>query len=308
MKRIAEIDRKLDMMVTISVQPRHKWFQITENFEWRYPGRVLEESGRKVFQIFLQKNLISQKDLSILTFMPNLVTRNNYYTASFDFKDTKNIDLLLSMLEIPSVVLSENYIYKGKAFYTFRYHNSAMKQVSDALQVLFEDGRCKLVYLGKSAGIMAILNEASKHVQLSMVKIVKPSPTGAALLDDISNFDLISELETRQMKAQGAKLILYYDSHLTWAKTVSEEDGIYELPINDLATFELNKMAYDARLPVIGSFSTGKGDSLEITMFLPTYCLNEFLANFYKLITAPGKSNIYLNVSAPFTIEMWEWI
>jgi hypothetical protein len=307
-KRIAEIDKKLDLMVTISVKPGSQWFKITENLEWRYPGRVFEESGKKFFQIYLQKNLISQKDLSILTFMPNCVIKNNYYTASFEIRDSKSVDLILKMLQIRSVILSENYVYRGEIFYTFRYHNSVMKQVSDALQLLFENGRCKLVYLGRSSGIVAILNDASRNVQLSVVKITMPLPIIQDLPADVSNLEVIAEIETRQMKAQGAKVILYGDSHLTWAKTVSEEDGIHEFSINESANFQLNEMVYDAKLPLTGSFGTGKGESFEITMFLPTYGMDEFLADFYKMSSSAGKSNIYLNMSAPLTPDMWDWI
>lgn len=308
MKRISEIDKKLDLMATISVKPEPQWFKITENLEWRYPGRVFEESGKKFFQIYLQKNLISQKDLSILTFMPNYVIKNNYYTTSFDIKDSQSVDLILSMLQIPSVILSENYVYRGAIFYTFRYHNSVMKQVSDALQRLFEYGRCKLIYLGKSTGIKALLNEASRNVQLSVVKITMPLPVVEFIPAGILNLEVMAELETRQMKAPGAKAILYCDSNLNWARTVSEEDGIHELSMNESINFQLNEMVYNAKLPLTGSFGTGKGESLEVTMFLPTYCMDEFMADFYKMSSSTEKSNIYLNMSAPLTPDMWDWI
>ncbi|MGC8515460.1 MAG: hypothetical protein ACP5OC_04905 [Thermoplasmata archaeon] len=308
MKRIAEIDKKLDLMVTISVKPSSQLFKITENLEWRYPGRVFEESGKKFFQIYLQKNLIPQKDLSILTFMPNYVIKNNYYTASFGIRDSKAVDLILNMLQIPSVILSENYVYRGETFYTFRYHNSVMKQVSDALQLLFEYGRCKLVYLGKSSGIVAMLNDASRNAQLSVIKITMQLSIIEALPADISDLEVISEIETRQMKAQGAKVILYGDSNLNWAKTVSEDDGIHEFLINQSVNFQLNEMVYNAKLPLTGSFGTVKGESIEITMFLPTYCMDEFLADFYKTSSGLEKSKIYLNMSAPLTPDMWDWI
>jgi hypothetical protein len=308
MKRIAEIDQKLDLMVTISVSPRSHWFQVTEKYHWRYPGRVFDESGKKVLQIHLQKDLVPQKDVSILTALPNCVTKNNYYTARFDIQDSKSVDLILSMLQIPSVILSENYVYGGRVFYTFRYHNSVMKQVSDALQQLFECGECKLVYLGKSAGIVELLNDVSRNVQLSVVKVTIPITTLQTLPADISNLGFLWELETRQTKSKGAKVILYCDSPLNWANTVSEQDGIYELPINEQTNLELNEIAYNARLPLIGLFGTGKGESIDITTFLPTYCMEEFLENFYKRSNSRKESNIYLNMSAPLTLDMWEWI
>jgi hypothetical protein len=308
LKRIAEIDKKLDLMVTISVKPQSQWFKITESLEWRYPGRLFDEGGKRIFQIYLQKNLISQKDLSILTFMPNCVVKNNYYTAAFDIKDSKSVDLILSMLQIPSVILSENYVYKGDVYYTFRYHNSVMKQVSDTLQLLFEYGRCRLVYLGKSAGIIALLNDASRNVHLSVVRFTMPLPVIESLPADISKLEFLAELETRQMKAQGAKVILYGNTHLPWAKTVSEKDEIHEFSMNEPVTYQLTEMAHNAKLPLIGSFGTGNGDTIEITLFLPAYGMDEFLANFYKLPTIKERPKIYLTMSAPLTPDMWEWI
>ena len=125
-----------------------------------------------------------------------------------------------------------------------------MKQVSDVLQRLFEYGRCKLIYLGKSTGIMALLNEASRNVQLSVVKITMPLPVVKFIPAGIVNLEVMAELETRQIKAQGAKVILYCDSNLTWARTVSEEDGIHELSINESINFQLNEMVYNAKLPL----------------------------------------------------------
>lgn len=212
------------------------------------------------------------------------------------------------MLQIPSVILSENYVYKGDVYYTFRFHNSVMKQVSDTLQLLFEYGRCRLVYLGKSAGIVALLNDASRNVQLSVVRFKMPLPIIESLPADISKLEFLAELETRQMKAHGAKVILYGSTHLPWAKTVSEKDEIHELSINEPVTYRLTEMAYKAKLPLIGSFGTGDGETIEITLFLPAYGLDEFLANFYKLSTSREQPKIYLTTSAPLTPDMWEWI
>ncbi len=299
MIKISDVDVRLDFMITLAIRPRAQWFKIAESLKDEFPARLFEESEKKVLQIYLPKHSISQKDASIIKSMPKGVEKNEYYTQAFVVQDTHAYNVLYALLDIRSMIIAQTFVLRGELYFSFRFHNSVMRQVNVALGKILENGRFRLIYLGMSPGILSLIDNANRNTPLSVIRIMMPITGFTNLPEGIGSIEFLAEGEIRRIDAAGTKVIIYTDKEIPSLTSISKEDKIYESIISEPFNLKLAEMAHQARIPLMGLFGTFKDGNIEITMLLPTSETDEYLQLFQALKSSMNMEDVILVMCAP---------
>ena len=297
------------MMCTLSVTMKSPWFDMASRLNQVTLARIYEDQGKKILVLYFQKSGIPREQISTILANKSAVDKAGYYSIVEGIKEADPINVLLDVLDVPSVLLCDFYIQGVNLFVSFRFHRSVLEEVNRVLLSLYEPKkRASIVYLGRSPGLVSIVKRISDDIPLSVVRVSIPPQQTNMSRGGESFPEIVAEGETRYMGSSAPRAVFYSGSKLGWARTISEEDGIYEASMDEPFSWGLTIHAYRARIPLVATFGKNVSDRIEITSILPSTEVQDYLDTFADSQGASGEPAGKLDLCIPFNEEVWNTI
>ncbi len=308
---VRDIDRKLDMACTVAITQDSGWFKMASRSPHRTPARIYSYPDGSYVQMYFGKESLPKQLESAIKANQNMEEKESYYSVNEKFSETLSGNFISEVMAIPSVIISESYILGSEFFITFRFHRSLLRHVNAAVgRAAVNEDTFRVVYIGRSEGITAILNRTSANNPLTVVRFrfATGEDFNISNLNPMDFPDTISEADRTRIVEGGARVITYSDTDLKWASRITGDDNLYELSVNDEFLNSLGKKSFQSMIPLITFFGRRRRDSLEITTLIPSAEVNDFLDVLYSLSDSMPERGMVLQICAPLEEGMWGWL
>ena len=309
---IKEADKRLDKICTIAFRQGSVWFKMAERIKRRTPVTIFEEDDQAFLQIYFYKEELPPKFVPTIMASKTAVEKRSYYSLTEKIKNAGDLGIIARILAINSVIASEAYLYGNELTFTFRFHHSVIEQINDVIvNGCARNDSVRLVYLGPSPGIIALLEAINSLDKLSVVRFSIPFALDNPFVQEAmkERIDAISEAEGRVKTLGGYRVLLYPKKQLhTPFIEISKEDLVYQGEAMD-PRIELERERGDnARIPRMAVFMRVRRNRLMDTTFVPAAEVDEFVSILMGIAEELGDRGPMLEICSPLTADMWDWL
>ncbi|MCL4328967.1 MAG: hypothetical protein M1151_07175 [Candidatus Thermoplasmatota archaeon] len=312
---ISEVDRKLDKMCVLALHQESPWFRMASRMEKPAPAYIFSESDKTMLQIDYPRDQLRKQDISAIMANPAGMEKRTYLTITERINNVKHFSIVSEIMDLPSVVATNSYLSGQELFVSFRFHRSVQDDLEVHLATLFGiNGRARIAYMGKSPGIVSMLDRLNAETPISIVQVSldlssentsdHPMLTAAG-----SGAEILGEADLRNSADGGARTIIYSKQRLGIPfPTLSEEDFIYESRTNIATFMEGRRMGNEARIPRLAVFLRVLKDRLVETTFIPTTEAGDYISQLFHMMSTRKKSQLRLEVFSPLQKGAWTWL
>lgn len=277
----------------------------------RLPGKTVAGlrriSNKLVLVLYFFKKHMPRNMVANIMLNKSAVEKKGYFYAAEEV-DEQSLDPVLKVLNLPSSMIAESFLTGDELHVSFRLHNSDLKALNSIIRARDQEGaKFKVLFLGRSNGIVKVLNRINRDFPLSVLRF-KVSREKATLGKSDSSKEILGESDTRRITEGDSKMILYPDHDLDWATPISVEDHLYRVDLKEPFTRTLTDKAYKAMIPIMAFFGNTSTDSIEFTTFLPTDDVELMIPIFFSLAFEMDRTRSILELCVPLEEEVWNWL
>jgi hypothetical protein len=303
-----EVESKLDMRVSISVEHKHPLLSVISRDYQYIPLHIDTFGGRSSIDLFLESG--GSRQLENIAANYKVLRMDDVTIVRLDVEEIQGISAVVrNLLSLDSVCPSGLFLERGIINADFRFHHSDLPKVSEIIaKALSNENNVKLTDLGKGKGAIATLKQMNDRVRLSVVsyEVGWNSGLGTGIPDNFI-FDAKSlSFEGKEIEA----IVLYGNSskERKFGRAVSIEDGVYTTKIDSDFVKDVWTACNEKHIPrgaVIAKPSKGK---IQIHTFLPSSLVNQYIEVLFKATKDRGRNDVVLTGSHAYDDSVWELI
>ncbi len=282
----------------VALQQENELFKFMKSVSTKIPAYVYMEGEASELQLYFNSDILDAHSRSFLERIGAKLVGDVYVVKQkVERKDA--LGIMEHLISEPMVVCNAIYASEGWLVVDLRFHSSRYIQVSNILaSYMHSTDRVKLVYLGRSPGLGAILDSLNKEVPLSIVVLEAPI-RDAKVPESILNkdFDLV-ETENNLMEGDEFRAILYKKDADGCLNAVSEDRIKNEL------LSDIRRRANEEMIIRYNMFVTRRNDHVRVIVIMPANQMDSYVKIIFSMSRKRGESVITLVTAAPFGFDV----
>ena len=305
---IKEMDKALDMCLTLKVRQDTEFFRATADLGLKLPVFVYDKRGETWLSTYFPKNKKIQK-LNILLNKFNATERETSYVVDSPLNNEKELLIIDKLVEIPSLIINGSDLKDGFLNVYARFHSSEIGKVSSVLAKYGKDSRyTRLVHLGPSPGIMKIMSDIDKEYSLSIVTYITPMNRDDIHVKEIPDSpNILAEVKTSGAFKGDINAIVYCDLPVEDLPVIDAKSHLYQMELRTPFPFMVRNKANDDHIIRTAYFGKMQSGKIEVTVFIPTDVIYEFYQVLYQ-VAEETKNEVIVKYLVPYSEDIWDFI
>ena len=300
MKELIAISDKLDFCVQISLRVNQEMGLMFARMEDSLPLYATVDNDKAQISIYLDK--VHSSKIDRIFGNTTRTTKGNYEIYEMEADDLVfEFTMFRKITNIPSVVPGGFYLRDGNVYADFRFHHSALEQVSEVIrEIVKARNRINLSFLGPSPGLMKTLENINSRIPLSMIYFTfKPDPDYIA--PNRLEEKPIAEVKLFSEGLDSTYDVVHYATELSSKDTsISITRGIYESKYRTSFMKDFKTRVRSHKIPLASIIGVYHKNVVENYMFLPTFMAEEALLMLYETAESTQENSLMLNSFVPF--------
>ncbi len=294
---VNQIGNKLDMKCRLYINGGSYIFRVSSVHNMVMPVFLKQTNDGLYLKVFIEKGNIDPVLKNVLHSMES-EERNNHYILTEKAFDNNVKELLDKLCEIPSLILGEPSIERGKLIIRFRFHHNYNKAVSDVLSLkimkpLFID---KIEYR-PAEDILTLLMKKNQRTPISVIKYKIPVEAyeDKNITDIIKKHNAIVEIIDSYKDLDYFNTIVFSSDKIDGLQEIA--DNMYAVKLRTIMLEKLREKANNTGIYRDNIFGTVEGNYIIMTAFLSSFRALDYtrmlFSNSYELA---GKNTISLDI------------
>ncbi len=300
MKELIAISDKLDFSVQISLKVNQEMGLMFARMEDSLPLYATIENETAQISIYLDK--IHSSKIDRIFGNTTRTTKGNYEIYEMGADDLVfEFKMFRKITNIPSVVPGGFYLKDGYVYADFRFHHSALEQVSEVVREIVQArNRINLSFLGPSLGLMKTLENINSRIPLSMIYFTFRPDEGYIAPDKLEEKP-IAEVKLFSEGLDSNYDVVHYATELSSKDTsISITRGIYESKYRTSFMRDFKSRVRTHKIPLASIIGVYHKDVVDNYMFVPAFMAEEALWMLYETAEKTKENSLMLNSFIPF--------
>ncbi len=300
MKEIMAISDKLDFLVQISLKVNQEMGLMFAHMDDSVPLYATIDNDKANINIYLDK--VHSPKIDRILGNTTRTSKGNYEIYELEAEDLVfEFQMFRKITNVPSVVPGGFYLDNGYVYADFRFHHSALDQISEVVREIVEArNRIKLSYLGPSKGLLRTLDSINSRIPLSMI-FFSFCPDPDYIAPDRLEEKPIAEVKLFSEGLESTYDVVHYATELRSTDfSMSVSKGIYESKYRTTFMREFKRRIRSQKIPLASMIGVYKKDLVENYMFVPTFMADEALCILYETAEVTHDTSLKLNSFVPF--------
>ena len=307
------IDGKLDRCVHLKITHKKGVFDLLRLYNGRLETYYLKETNTTNLQIYIPGAAMENGRLSALKSRKDLLNLGSFYTIVEDISKYYNFNIIVKILNIPSVLTMDSYLIGNDAHFVFKYHSNFGKQISEAISGALEDDQSVFIEEIRSLGtykneIMRI-NNSVPLIALQSSFII-PEENGALFEVALKYPDTVTEVEPRSITVYGLRAISYGSQPIAveGMTPISEGTFVYETKQLESVMMKRRQELNRRRIPRISTILELRSNRIFNTTIIPEASAKVQLATYLKTDFQAKKLEPKLEFYSRMNEDTWNYL
>ncbi len=301
-----EVDRKLDMSLTISTKIQSSLISVVERDYGKLPVYIHIADGKALMDIFLTIDKTEKFGLRSNAY--ESIIREPYQILRIKMNDIPGNELLRDdIMSIPSLIISYLYIERGRIYGRMRFHHSDLPSVNKLIEKVVSSDATTLVDMGPGSGGIWEINELNRFLPLSVITYDQDLPEEWKFTVAL---DIFTELKSQRSTKGSYNLIFYGSNGMEQipGKIISKESNISEISGTSEIANELwheSSSRFVSRIAVFGKQAEGKART---TIILPRILAQDQLVILSNIGRKYYDKGFKITAFRDYSYDIWQWV
>ncbi len=306
---LREIDKELDMECKIVFNKDDRIFSLSKALNRTFQAFVETKNGERVLSVYVPKGAVEEAG-NMAKFLTSGSENERFLISDIPIEDSI-FEFLIALGKIESTSTFDVFIQKGKMTVRFRFHKSAIPNIS---QVLAKNDilkhLVKEISILPTAGFITYLDIKNKEFSLHLIEYSMPfSIIKNEQIKSLFKNGAIAEVVNVFSDTSNHKLLIYgAKGSKTDLKPISPGSDIYEVPLETLEVESFNVLTnvFNSKgIKRYNIFYKKVDDTFRILTFLERYDAMKHISELFIFYNRLNQT-VDLSLSMGYTPEMLE--
>ncbi|SMD31445.1 hypothetical protein [Picrophilus oshimae] len=276
---ISDIDKKLDYKCKFSYNVNISIGRLSEIYKNPITVFIKNDGKNHYIRAYVPKT--DDKNIMEMMNFFDYDDFNNYYRIIQNMYSESQYKLIEELGNIRSVVFSETDLENGMLTVRFRFSSRYRKEITDILsKYMIRPNVINNIKITPSEGIKWLIGNKNKRTRLSVLSYDVPLSihNNDYVSEFMMNHDSIAEVLDAYSVSNKFKMLVYTNDEMRESNDVHKiDDGIYEAFVENRMLQAVREAANDAGIFRDHLFIKVDKDSINLTVILSYYRIDEYL-------------------------------